>query len=78
MATPPTAETVRGDSGPTNPRSAREKLEEALGKLEISVEEATPLVIDDRQDAAPVKWLQARKFLYQNKYQNNTNGVLKY
>ena len=74
MATPPAAEAAQGDSGSTNPRSAREKLEEALGKLDISEEEATPLVIDDRQDGAPVKWLLAGKVLYQNLYHIHTIG----
>ena len=68
------AETAQGDSGSNNPRSAREKLEEALGKLDISEEEATPLVIDDRQDGAPANWLLAGKVLYRNLYHIHTIG----
>ena len=70
MATPPTQE----NSGSNNTRSAREKLEEALGKLGISEEEATPLVIDDRLDGAPVKWLLAGKVLHRNQYHIHTIG----
>lgn len=47
-------------------RAARRKLEEALGKLDISQEEATPLVIDDRVDSGPAKWLVAGKVLHRN------------
>lgn len=36
-------------------------MEEALGKLDISEEEATPLVIDDTDDDAAPKWLLAGK-----------------
>ncbi|KAI4973618.1 hypothetical protein ZWY2020_041399, partial [Hordeum vulgare] len=33
--------------GALSPRAARAQMEEALGKLDISEEEATPLIIDD-------------------------------
>jgi hypothetical protein len=36
-------------SGAMSPRTARAKLEEQLGKLDITDDEATPLVIDDRR-----------------------------
>lgn len=41
-------------------------MEEALGKLDITEEEATPLVIDDANDGAPTKWLLAGKVLHRN------------
>ena len=41
-------------------------MEEALGKLDISEEEATPLVIDDSDEGAPPKWLLAGKVLFRN------------
>lgn len=52
---------MSGEKGPGSPRSARAHLEEALGKLGIIDEEATPLVIDDRdEDKSRSGWLQAR------------------
>ena len=53
-------------AAPGSPGAARAQLEEALGKLGITDEEATPLVIDDREDEAPVKWLLAGKVLNRN------------
>ena len=49
-----------------SPRAARAKLAEALGKLDITEEEATPLVLDDRDDGAPAKWMLAGKVLHRN------------
>lgn len=51
---------------PVSPRAARVKLAEALGKLEITDEEATPLIIDDRDNGAPEKWMLAGKVLYRH------------
>lgn len=34
------------------PRSARAQMEEVMGKLDITDEEATPLVLDDDEDGA--------------------------
>ena len=59
-------------SGALSPRSARAQMEEALGKLDISEEEATPLVIDDTDDGAAPKWLLAGKVLHQNLFHINT------
>jgi hypothetical protein len=42
--------------GVVSPRMARAKLEEQLGKLDISDAEATPLVIDDREEESMKKW----------------------
>ena len=47
-------------------------MEEALGKLGITEEEATPLVIDDREEDAPEKWLLAGKVLHRNLLHINT------
>jgi hypothetical protein len=41
------------------PREVREKLEDDLGKLDITDEEATPLVVDDCEDGAKRKWMLA-------------------
>ena len=49
-----------------SPRSARARLEEQLGKLDITEEEAAPLVVDDRVDGAPEKWIVAAKVLHRN------------
>ena len=48
MATP--TQTTSGGTAPNSSRSARAKLEEALGKLGITDEEATPLVTDDADE----------------------------
>ncbi|KAE8769165.1 Ubiquitin carboxyl-terminal hydrolase 2 [Hordeum vulgare] len=53
-------------SGALSPRSARAQMEEALGKLDILEEEATPLVIDDSEEGSPHKWLIAGKVLFRN------------
>jgi hypothetical protein len=45
------------------PRTAREKLEEQLGKLDIIGREATPLVTEDTEMH---KWILAGKILYCN------------
>ncbi|KAE8815832.1 BEACH domain-containing protein lvsC [Hordeum vulgare] len=52
--------------GALSPRAARAQMEEALGKLDISEEEATPLIIDDTDEGLAPKWLLAGKVLYQN------------
>ena len=39
---------------------------EALGKLEISKEEVTPLVLDDREEEAKEKWMLVGKVLHRN------------
>ncbi|KAM0920359.1 hypothetical protein ACQ4PT_007552 [Festuca glaucescens] len=44
-----------------SPMSARAKLEEEMGKLDITEEEATPLVVDDREEAEQHKWVVAGK-----------------
>ncbi|KAE8808970.1 hypothetical protein D1007_14391 [Hordeum vulgare] len=56
---------------------ARKKLEEALGKLDISEEEATPLVLDNRVEAGPLKCILASKVLHQNQFhiQTITNAL---
>nr|XP_045084733.1 uncharacterized protein LOC123494119 [Aegilops tauschii subsp. strangulata] len=55
-----------GGGGALSPKSARARLEEQLGKLDISEEEATPLVLDDRVEGAAEKWLIAGKVLHRN------------
>jgi hypothetical protein len=49
--------------GAQSPRTAREKLEEQLGKLDIIDGEATPLVTEDREMQ---KCMLAGKILYCN------------
>ena len=41
-------------------------MEAALGRLDISEEEATPLVIDDTDDGVAPKWLLGGKVLHRN------------
>jgi hypothetical protein len=48
-------------------------MEEALGKLDITEEEATPLVLDDREeDGSKQKWSLAGKVLYRNTFHIQT------
>lgn len=56
----------QGGVGPLSPNSARARLAEALGKLDITEEEATPLVIDDREESDEQKWMLAGKVLNRN------------
>ena len=58
-------------------RAARKTLEEALGKLDISEEEVTPLLLDDRVKGAPARWLLAGKILHRNRFhiQTITNAL---
>ncbi|KAI5013974.1 hypothetical protein ZWY2020_055364 [Hordeum vulgare] len=51
---------------PASPRTARALLEEHLGKLGITDEEATPLVIDDTDEGNPEKWLLAGRVLHRH------------
>ena len=62
---------------PKNPRIGRTQLEEALGKLDISEEEATPLVIDDRTDGGRRSGCLAGKILHRNQFhiQTITNAL---
>jgi hypothetical protein len=55
-----------------SPRADQARLEEQLGKLDINDEEATPLVIDDRDEGAKQKWLVAGKVLYRHVFHINT------
>ncbi|KAM0851118.1 hypothetical protein ACQ4PT_052627 [Festuca glaucescens] len=45
----------------TSLRAARAKLEEQLGKLDSTNEEATPLVVDDQEEETKQKWLLAMR-----------------
>ncbi|KAM0890300.1 hypothetical protein ACQ4PT_027121 [Festuca glaucescens] len=63
----------RGKGGALSPRSARIQMEEALGKLDITEEEATPLVLDDREkEGEEKKWSLAGKVLFRNIFHINT------
>ncbi|KAM0892727.1 hypothetical protein ACQ4PT_025562 [Festuca glaucescens] len=57
----PSASGVENDHAALSPRAARAKLEEELGKLDITDEEATPLVVDDREDKVQPKWMVVGK-----------------
>ena len=59
---------------PGSPRAARVHLEEALGKLSITDEEATLLILDDHEDETPPKWLLAGKVLHRNLLHMQTIG----
>jgi hypothetical protein len=73
------ASTGSGKDGPLSPRSARVQMEEALGKPDITEEEATPLVLDDRgEDGAKQKWSLAGKVLCRTVFHINTiDGALR-
>jgi hypothetical protein len=55
-----------------SPQLARATLEEELGKLDITNEEATPLAVDDREEEADRKWMLAGKVLYCNVFHIQT------
>lgn len=57
---------------PSFSRSARAQLEEALGKLGITDEEATPLVIDDTEEGEAKKWLLAGRVLHRHLFHIQT------
>lgn len=54
------------ESDPNSSRMARAQLEEALEKLGITKEEATPVVIDDTEEGEAKKWLLAGKVLHRH------------
>ncbi|KAM0875543.1 hypothetical protein ACQ4PT_036720 [Festuca glaucescens] len=58
--------------GALSPRAARAKLEEELGRLDITDEEATPLVTDDRDDDPTQKWSLAGKVLHRSAFHIQT------
>ncbi|KAM0917104.1 hypothetical protein ACQ4PT_009734 [Festuca glaucescens] len=60
------------DQDALSPRAARAQLEEQLGRMGITDLEATPLVIDDRDEGAQKKWLLAGKVLHHNVFHINT------
>ena len=49
-----------------SPRAARARMEEAMGKLDLTEEEATPLILDDVNDGARPIWVIAGKVLHRN------------
>ena len=61
-----------GGGGFPSPRSARAQMEDAMGKLDLAEEEATPLVMDDDDGEAPTKWLLAGKVLFRNLFHIQT------
>ncbi|KAM0872458.1 hypothetical protein ACQ4PT_038703 [Festuca glaucescens] len=61
-----------GEREALSPRTARVRWEEDLGKLDISEEEATPLVIDDRDKEAAQKWMLAGKVLHRHVFHIQT------
>lgn len=77
MAAPSSSGSAHEGSKDKHQRTGRSPLEEALGKLDISEEEATPLVIDDRAEGGPTKWLLAGKILHRNQFhiQTITNAL---
>ena len=64
--------TADKDNESLSPRAARAKLAEALGKLDIIDEEATPLVVDDLEEGEQEKWMLAGKVLYRNVFHIQT------
>jgi hypothetical protein len=55
-----------------SPQLVRAMLEEELGKLDITNEGATPLVVDDREEEADRKWMLAGKVRYRNVFHIQT------
>nr|XP_020148000.1 uncharacterized protein LOC109733210 [Aegilops tauschii subsp. strangulata] len=47
-------------------RAARARMEDAMGKLDLTEEEATPLILDDVDDGARPVWAIAGKVLHWN------------
>ncbi|KAE8768582.1 hypothetical protein D1007_59928 [Hordeum vulgare] len=68
MAAPNAATGPGEGNDPLAGRAARKQLEEALVKLDISEEEVSPLVLDDRVEEGPAKWLLAGKVLHRNQF----------
>ncbi|KAM0872173.1 hypothetical protein ACQ4PT_038890 [Festuca glaucescens] len=58
--------------GALSPRAARARLEEQLGNMDITEEEATPLVVDDHDEGDQLKWMLAGKVLYRNVFHIQT------
>jgi hypothetical protein len=56
----------------TSPRTARAQMEEAMCKLDLTEEEATPLVVDDIDTGGKQKWMLAGKILYRNTFHIQT------
>ena len=61
-----------GREGAPSPRTARAQMEEAMGKLDLSQEEATPLLMDDDDGEAPRTWMLAGKVLFRNLFHIQT------
>ncbi|KAM0861881.1 hypothetical protein ACQ4PT_045598 [Festuca glaucescens] len=62
------------EKGAMSPRVARARLEKQLGKSDITDEEATPPMVDDRDDGKQQKWMLAGKVLYRNVFHIQTIG----
>ena len=54
---------AKGKETSLSPWSERVRVEEAMGKLGLSEEEATPLVINDLEESTKKKWALAGKVL---------------
>ena len=65
MAEPSARGGLHGE-GALSPKTARARLAEALGKLDITEEEATPLVVDDLDGEEGQKWMVAGRVLHRN------------
>ena len=64
----------KGKQGAALDRSARAQMEEAMGRLDLTEEEATPLVVDDLEEGTQQKWAIAGKILHRNQYHIQTIG----
>ncbi|XP_073357949.1 uncharacterized protein [Aegilops tauschii subsp. strangulata] len=54
----------KGKQGAAPDRSARAQMEEAMGRLDLTEEEASPLVVDDLEEGPQQKWAIAGKILH--------------
>ncbi|KAE8786379.1 hypothetical protein D1007_39829 [Hordeum vulgare] len=53
--------------GSLSPKTTRARMEEAMGKLDLTEEEATPLVLNDIEEGAKQQWALARKVLHRHR-----------
>lgn len=60
----------KGTAGSSS--SARAEMEAAIGKMDITEEKATPLVINDVSIGVKPKWLVAGNILYRNLFHIQT------
>lgn len=61
-----------GKPGSASSRAARAQMEEAMGRLDLTEEEATPLVVDDLEEETHQKWAISGKVLHRKVFHIQT------